>query len=124
MTDTKTIPSRLRHKAKEDKSQNRTVLLAFRVTEDECKAIDERARKLGHKRSEYCRDIILRHKVIDKSPEELKFRRTLMNACNNLSFIVKNVRNLRGYSLTMNEAVRLDQVVDYFIDLVGGRRKK
>lgn len=99
MSDTKRfMPSKLRHGGKKcEPRPNKDVLIAFRVTKEQCDTIDGHANRTGNSRSEYCRRLVLKHEPKNRSPDELKFRRIAIGIANNLNQYVR-LAHINGLS--------------------------
>ena len=85
---------------------NKEVVKRFRVTTDEVRKIEEKAKLAGLNFSEYCRRATLDKPVVERVPVEL--RRQLGGAGNNLNQLTKlaNAGKLPGVGIeALNELV-------------------
>lgn len=115
MTGTKNYsPSMLRRGGKKGEPiPNKDVLIAFRVTKEQSETIDGHAKKTGNSRSEYCRQLVLRHEPKIRSPDELRFRRIAIGIANNLNQFV-HLSHARG--LTPEREAEINNIIDRLLE--------
>ena len=90
---------------------SRTQNLVVRLTEDEMKLVAEKALQLNVTRSEYCRRVILGHRIRDKTPETRKLHQHLIRGCGNLNQYQKYL-NTYGYDDAT--AQKIKDIIDWF----------
>lgn len=115
MSETKRImPSKLRRSGKKGEPRpNKDVLIAFRVTKEQCGTIDRHAKRTGNSRSEYCRQLVLRHEPKIRSPDELRFRRIAIGIANNLN---QFVHLSHAHGLTPERETEINNIIDRLLE--------
>lgn len=81
----------------------KTYKLSIRFTPGQISAIRKAARSVGQNTASYCRQIILRRKVKDLSPETREYRNNLIRMGNNLNQIARKLNAHGVDETTMSE---------------------
>ena len=89
----------------------RTQNLVVRLTEDEMNLVAGKALQLNVTRSEYCRGVILGHRIRDKTPETRDLHQHLIRGCGNLNQYQKYL-NTYGYDDAT--AQKIKDIIDWF----------
>lgn len=85
-------PSALRGKRKSNNPEdNLTERITFRLTPQERKTLETKAKERGLKLSLLCRLIVMRRKIPDRSPQTLQWIRVLIGEQNNLNQIAHHM---------------------------------
>ncbi len=85
-------PSALRGKRKSNNpEENLTERITFRLTPQERKTLETKAKERGLKLSLLCRLIVMRRKIPDHSPQTLQWIRDLIGEQNNLNQIAHHL---------------------------------
>lgn len=93
-------------KAKAEKRKKRepkTYKLSIRFTAEQIAVIGQAAKSMGHNMASYCRQIILKKKIKDMSPETREYRNNLIQMGNNLNQIARKLNAHGVDEPTMNE---------------------
>lgn len=98
------------HKKREPK----TYKLSIRFTVGQISAINQAAKSMGQNTASYCRQIILKRKVKDLSPETREYRNNLIQLGNNLNQIARKINAHGVDEPTMGE---LRMILDYIREL-------
>ena len=85
------------------KREPKTYKLSIRFTVAQIAAINLAAKSMGQNTASYCRQIILRRKVKDLSPETREYRNNLIRMGNNLNQIARNLNAHGVNETTMSE---------------------
>lgn len=91
-----------------------TVNLVVRLSEDEMGAVAMKAREKNITRSEYCRGVILGHRIRDKTPEMRMLHQNLIRGCGNLNQYQKY---LNTYGRDDATAQKIAEIIDWFHEL-------
>lgn len=93
---------------------NRTVNLVVRLSEDEMDEVAMKARAKNVTRSEYCRGVILGHRIRDKTQETRTLHQNLIRGCGNLNQFQKY---LNTYGRDDATAQKIVGIIDWFHEL-------
>lgn len=85
------------------KREPKTYKLSIRFTVAQIAAINLAAKSMGQNTASYCRQIILRRKVKDLSPETREYRNNLIRMGNNLNQIARKLNAHGVDETTMSE---------------------
>ena len=85
------------------KREPKTYKLSIRFTVAQIAAINQAAKSMGQNTASYCRQIILRRKVKDISPETREYRNNLIRMGNNLNQIARKLNSHGVDESTMSE---------------------
>lgn len=123
MTNKKFMPSALRNINKSQKSSDELMSyrLKIRFTEQQKAFIDAAAKSFGMKKTEYCRALILGHRIRDMTQETRKFRLIIANGCNNINQIAWN---LNRSGLTEDTYSQVIAMLDWFRQLKENSNKE
>ena len=100
-------PSTLQGKRKSANSEeNLTERITFRLTPQERKNLETKAKERGLKLSLLCRLIVMRRKIPDHSPQTLQWIRELIGEQNNLNQIAHHLNNTKESDRWALEAIR------------------
>lgn len=100
-------PSALRGKRKSNNpEENLTERITFRLTPQERKNLETKAKERGLKLSLLCRLIVMRRKIPDRSPQTLKWIRELIGEQNNLNQIAHHLNTTKEADRWALEAIR------------------
>ncbi len=89
----------------------RTQNLVVRLTEDEMNLVAGKALRLNVTRSEYCRGVILGHRIRDKTPETRELHQHLIRGCGNLNQYQKYL-NTYGYDDATSQKIK--DIINWF----------
>jgi hypothetical protein len=67
----------------------RPIKLDIRLSPEEMQSLDSKAKRIGATRSEYVRAAINRSRIVDRSPETVKFRIAVIHWCGLLNQYLK-----------------------------------
>ncbi len=84
-------PSALQGRHKHNLEDNLTERITFRLSANERKSLEERAKERGLKLSLLCRLIVMRRKIPDRSPQTLQWFRDLVGMQNNINQIAHHL---------------------------------
>jgi len=104
-------------KAKAEKRRKRepkTYKMSIRFTTGQIAGISQAAKAMGQNMASFCRQIILKKKVKDLSPETREFRNNLIQIGNNLNQIARKLNAHGVDEPTMSE---LRMTLDYIREL-------
>ena len=96
------------------KREPKTYKLSIRFTVAQIAAINQAAKSMGQNTASYCRQIILRRKVKDLSPETREYRNNLIRMGNNLNQIARKLNAHGVDETTMSE---LGMILNYIREL-------
>ncbi len=100
-------PSALRGKRKSNNPEdNLTERITFRLTAQERKNLETKAKERGLKLSLLCRLIVMRRKIPDHSPQTLQWIRDLIGEQNNLNQIAHHLNTTKESDRWALEAIR------------------
>lgn len=100
-------PSALRGKRKStNPEENLTERITFRLTANEHRALEAKAKERGLKLSLLCRLIVMRRKIPDRSPQTLQWIRALIGEQNNLNQIAYHLNTTKQSDRWAIEAIR------------------
>ena len=88
----------------------KTYKLSIRFTAGQIAAIRQAAMSVGQNMASYCRQVILKRKVKDLSPETREFRNNLIRMGNNLNQIARKL-NMHGVDEPTMDELRM--TLDY-----------
>lgn len=92
----------------------RTEIMNVRLTLEEMRKVDLKAKETGRSRSDVVRAAIFRLKLKDTSPERLELRKNLIRACGNLNQCMKHL-NTHGFELSYVKKAL--EIIDWFHEL-------
>lgn len=96
------------------KREPKTYKLSIRFTVAQIAAINLAAKSMGQNTASYCRQIILKRKVKDLSPETREYRNNLIRMGNNLNQIARKLNAHGVDETTMSE---LGMILNYIREL-------
>ncbi len=100
-------PSALQGKRKSNNpEENLTERITFRLTANERRALETKAKERGLKLSLLCRLIVMRRKIPDHSPQTLQWIRDLIGEKNNLNQIAHHLNTTKESDRWALEAIR------------------
>ncbi len=100
-------PSALQGKRKSNNpEENLTERITFRLTPQERKTLETKAKERGLKLSLLCRLIVMRRKIPDRSPQTLQWIRDLVGEKNNLNQIAHHLNTTKESDRWALEAIR------------------
>lgn len=100
-------PSALRGKRKStNPEENLTERITFRLTANERRTLEAKAKERGLKLSLLCRLIVMRRKIPDRSPQTLQWFRVLIGEQNNLNQIAHHLNTTKQSDQWALEAIR------------------
>lgn len=100
-------PSALQGKRKSNNPEdNLTERITFRLTSQERKTLETKAKERGLKLSLLCRLIVMRRKIPDRSPQTLQWIRDLIGEQNNLNQIAHHLNTTKESNRWALEAIR------------------
>ncbi|MBD5357678.1 MAG: MobC family plasmid mobilization relaxosome protein [Bacteroides sp.] len=97
------LQGRRRYNNPED---NLTERITFRLSANERKSLEEKAKERGLKLSPLCRLIVMRRKIPDRSPHTLQWFRELVGIQNNLNQIAHHLNITKEADKWAIEAIR------------------
>lgn len=92
----------------------RTLNLVVRLSEQEMSQIDDKAKQMNVKRSEYCRGAILGYRIRDRTPEMRELHQHLIRVCGNLNQFQRYLNTYGKDDLTSKKIV---EIIDWFHQL-------
>lgn len=92
----------------------RTINLVVRLAKEEMAQVAANARQMNITRSEYCRGVILGHRIRDKTPEMRELNQNLIRGCGNLNQFQKY---LNTYGKDDATAQKIKGIIDWFHQL-------
>lgn len=92
----------------------RTVNLVVRLAKEEMAQVADKARQMNITRSEYCRGVILGHRIRDKTPEMRELNQNLIRGCGNLNQYQKY---LNTYGRDDATAQKIKDIINWFHQL-------
>lgn len=99
-------PSAIQGKRKSNNpEENLTERITFRLTAQERKTLETKAKERGLKLSLLCRLIVMRRKIPDRSPQTLQWIRDLIGEQNNLNQIAHHMNTTKESDLWALEAI-------------------
>ncbi len=99
-------PSALQGKRKSNNpEENLTERITFRLTANERRALEAKAKERGLKLSLLCRLIVMRRKIPDRSPQTLQWIRNLIGEQNNLNQIAHHLNTTKESDRWALEAI-------------------
>lgn len=96
------------------KQTKRTRNLVVRLTDDEMSRLESKARDLNLTRSEYCRAMVLGHRIRDKTPETRELTQHLIRGCGNLN---QFQHYLNAHGKDDVTARKIKDIIDWFHQL-------
>lgn len=100
---------------------NRKVNLVVRLSEDEMGEVAMKAQAKNITRSEYCRGVILGHRIRDKTSETRTLHQNLIRGCGNLNQFQKYLNTYGRDDATSQKIV---EIIDWFHELRGAYNNK
>lgn len=99
-------PSALQGRRKHNPEDNLTERITFRLSANERKSLEEKAKERGLKLSLLCRLIVMRRKIPGRSPQTLQWFRDLVGMQNNINQIAHNLNITKESDQWAIEAIR------------------
>ncbi len=85
--------------------ENLTQKLTLRLLAEEKTALKARARKRGVTLSQFCRAVLMRYKVPDRSPETRDYLRALIGMKNNINQLAKHINTIHHIDSAASEGI-------------------